>query len=243
MEASKSSFSTTLLIFQDENDLDALLQRFYSRELDGFVSANFPLWDSWNKAFKKNKIPVAIIGGNPKEDLPTLNINDFEMSFAMTERAIRSGRNKMAFLAGYETSHTGNERKHGFLKALKKNGLSHCGVHSCDFNEELAYKNTLRIIKDENLHFDSLICANDSMAVGAAKALLEKDYKIPEDVLVTGADGTDLLKYFTPHLPTYSMLPEKRGEESFKLLKAQFDGELKNKHIVIESKLETWGVI
>jgi LacI family transcriptional regulator len=243
MEAAKSEFSVTILIFRAENDLDSLLKRFHSKELDGFVSANFPLWDSWNEAFRKNKIPMVAIGGNPEDGLPTVNINDFEMSRQMSEFAIASGKRKFKFLSGNETSYTGNERKRGFMAALENNGLEPCGVNNFVFNEQDAYNGVTKILNKGKRDWDALVCANDCMAVGAVKALIKKGIKVHEDVMVTGADKKSYLEYFRPCIPTYSMLPRERGEESFRLLKAQLDGRLKNKYVILESKLETEGVI
>ena len=51
-----------------------------------------------------------------------------------------------------------------------------------------------------------LVCANDNMAIGAMKALQQEGYKIPEDIAVTGFDGTEMAEFMgltTVDVPDY----------------------------------------
>lgn len=49
---------------------------------------------------------------------------------------------------------------------------------------------------------DAIICANDFMAMEACRKLREVGLKVPQDVLVSGFDGTELEKYHYPRLAT-----------------------------------------
>ncbi len=49
---------------------------------------------------------------------------------------------------------------------------------------------------------DSIICANDTMALIVCEVLAEKGYKVPDDVIVTGFDGLKSAEYFSPRLTT-----------------------------------------
>jgi len=237
MAAKDADFTVTLLITEKEEDIGDLLQRFYSKDVDGFIVVGFPEPASWRKAFKSEKIPIAIVGGNPQHRLPTVNINDSEMSFQMTEYVINSGRKNIGFLAGGNTSYAGNERKKGFMSAMKAYSLKPEMCEIFNFNERDAYKGILKMLGSKQFKCDALVCANDSMAIGAAKALIESGKKEPEDVLVTGADEKDYLRYFSPSISTFSLLPYEQGVEAFKLLKRQLDGKQKTKHIKLESRL------
>ena len=51
-----------------------------------------------------------------------------------------------------------------------------------------------------------LVCANDNMAIGAIQALKQEGLKIPEDIAVTGFDGTEMAGFMgltTVDIPDY----------------------------------------
>ena len=47
---------------------------------------------------------------------------------------------------------------------------------------------------------EALICANDTMAIAAAQTLIDHGIKVPEDVIVTGFDGIDDIKFSIPRM-------------------------------------------
>ena len=49
---------------------------------------------------------------------------------------------------------------------------------------------------------DAVICANDIMAMAVCDELGKKDYRVPEDIIVTGFDGLTLTDFFVPRLTT-----------------------------------------
>lgn len=49
---------------------------------------------------------------------------------------------------------------------------------------------------------DALFCFNDDIAISACRALREKNYRIPQDVLVVGCDGSEEAEYASPALTT-----------------------------------------
>lgn len=58
-----------------------------------------------------------------------------------------------------------------------------------DWDEDLGYKHTKKILKQNNNKIDAILCANDALARGAIRALDEKD--MARDVLVAGQDGSE----------------------------------------------------
>lgn len=49
---------------------------------------------------------------------------------------------------------------------------------------------------------DAFVCCNDSMAIAVCSKLMERGYKIPDDVIVTGFDGIEIERYHNPRLCT-----------------------------------------
>lgn len=49
---------------------------------------------------------------------------------------------------------------------------------------------------------DAIICANDSMAIGASNKIIELGYRIPDDIIVTGLDGIEEAMNYSPSITT-----------------------------------------
>lgn len=66
---------------------------------------------------------------------------------------------------------------------------------------------------------DAIMAANDRMAIGAVRALLEAGYLVPEDVIVTGYDDSEMAALNHPRLTTVRRGEYAAGEMAYKKLK------------------------
>ena len=64
----------------------------------------------------------------------------------------------------------------------------------------------------------AIVCATDNIAIGVCRALLQKGFRIPQDVAVTGYDDMEMSPYFTPALTTVKIDSCLMGAESMDLL-------------------------
>ncbi len=51
---------------------------------------------------------------------------------------------------------------------------------------------------------DAIVCANDAMAMAVCECLGKRRYSVPDDVIVTGYDGSEIARYHVPTLTTGS---------------------------------------
>jgi DNA-binding LacI/PurR family transcriptional regulator len=77
----------------------------------------------------------------------------------------------------------------------------------------------------EGVEFDGLFCANDFIALGAMRALEEKDVAIGRDVRVIGFDGIATGAYAQPPLTTIEQDYVRAGEMLVEALLAILKGE------------------
>lgn len=108
------------------------------------------------------------------------------------------------FFAGMKGNPFSEERLEVFREVLRDNGIlfNPDNVYYGDFWEEPARKETLRLINKGISDIDCIICANDNMALAVIEVLAEHGIRIPEDVAVSGFDGSEMADFCSPILTT-----------------------------------------
>lgn len=123
-----------------------------------------------------------------------INIKDYEASYAITEKLIKSGCKKILYISGDEEKLTGVERKKGYLEALKKNGIKIDKklIVNSNFQREDAYIKIKKLLEN-HLEFDGVFSSNDSMAYGFLDAVQELGFEEKyKNIQIWGYDN---LKY------------------------------------------------
>ncbi len=114
------------------------------------------------------------------------------------------GAKRVNMLAGMHGNSFSEERVDIYKEVLEE-----CGIPF--ENERLGYGEfwsrparaaLLKFIHSDLERPDAIICANDAMAMTACSVLSEHGYRIPEDIIVTGFDGTPSARHHYPAITT-----------------------------------------
>ena len=92
-------------------------------------------------------------------------------------RTLEKG-DKVAILEGRPGAFNGIQRKLGFEDAMKEAGMEICTSQSANWEQKDAYDIATQIYNKFGGELKAVLCANDSMALGAVQALREKDVKV-----------------------------------------------------------------
>ncbi len=153
------------------------------------------------RARNKN-IPVCMIEKSGCEGCWNINF-DYKKGFEQIIRHLVDDHNakKFHYIAGFE----GNEFSEERLEVIK-NVLS---GYNLPFDDSMvSYGNfwstpsiqaAERIIESGNIP-DAVVCANDLMAVSVCNTFIKHGYKVPEDIIVTGFDGIDAIRFSVPKI-------------------------------------------
>lgn len=153
---------------------------------------------------KMKNIPVFSVDGSV-EGCYNL-VMDYGDGFEQMVRHIveEHGCRRVNMLAGFQENELSDERIEVYKRVLQENGIP--------FEEErLAHgdfwdrptRKAMQGFFDAKVEFpEAIVCANDAMAVTACSVLTERGYHVPEDIIVTGFDGTKDGKYHFPKLTT-----------------------------------------
>ena len=118
------------------------------------------------------------------------------------------GVRDIGFIAGRKDEENSEERIAVFRKLLEE--------YDIPFRNDVFYYGdywsvpALKAVDDmieKNKVPRAIICANDMMAIAAGAEFQRRGYKIPEDIIITGFDGSEEANFCTPMLTTSGCKP------------------------------------
>jgi len=172
-------------------------------------------------------IPVIIIDGHYDN---CININyDYEDGFEQIVRHVIEFHKvrKPHFMGGFKGNSFSERRLEIFRKVLEENNIpfdKESMVSYGDYWFDHALKACNRIIKRDDIP-EAIICANDMMALGVCRSLMNHGYAIPSDVIVTGFDGIEEINMCSPKITSCAFLPEDMADKIISVISSYFKNE------------------
>jgi LacI family transcriptional regulator len=121
------------------------------------------------------------------------------------------GRRRLGFLG---PSPERDRRGEAFIHALARRDLPRSPelFVECDFGTEPAYVTARRFLGAHARDLDALVCACDTIAIGAMRAAKELGIRLPVDLAITGYDNIPFSRDLDPPLTTVQVPKELMGE-------------------------------
>ena len=201
LAAENAGCRVSVQLYTDDMDESRVFEWLRNHEIDGLIYYGLDIPQEWRKTFFEEGRHVVGIGTEPDENILSVNTDNFEASANLTKYLIDSGRKNFMYLSGIDNTFVADERKRGFLSALKENGIEFDSKNmiNAEFSEVIAQ----RKVKENYVDADAIVCANDDMAIGALKALKSMNIEVPKKVAVAGGDNISISKYVSPSLTTF----------------------------------------
>lgn len=194
------------------------LSLFKERQVDGVVFIATMFTKKHKQMLKDYKVPIVILGQH-LEGYPCVYQDDYRAAALVTEKLLEKGT-KFAYIGVTERDEAvGQKRRKGFEAALRKKNIE---VPSERFKEgsftmDSGYEKACELFeKDPSI--DSVVCATDTMAIGAMMYLKELGLRIPEDVQVAGIGDGASGKIVEPKLTTVHFFYKTSGREAAAML-------------------------
>ena len=157
-------------------------------------------------------------------DRPYIQMDEYEGGGLAARHLIELGHRSIFILAPHDTRPT-ERRSLGILDALTQARLPHYPVIRCaDWKPRSGYNGANELLDNYGDQVTAIACANDEVALGAIRALLDRGLRVPEDVSVIGFDDHPLAAFASPPLTTIRQDFDTVGELSFSLLDALMTG-------------------
>lgn len=130
------------------------------------------------------------------------------------------------FVKGVEGSIEAQARYQAYEDVLNENGIPVLPgrVSQGDFYVTGAEKAAEEILNNVLPFPEAIVCANDITAITICDILVEKGYRVPEDVLISGYDYSVEAQSHTPHITTVRMCVRKMGYTAGEMLLDMVNG-------------------
>lgn len=157
--------------------------------------------------------------GENSQSFCSVNVDDDEgitQGMALLEQY---GHEQIAFISGLEDAYSSMCRIKSFRKCLKQRNLE-CRQEymvNGDFSWNSGYVGAKQLLSLA-VPPTAIFAANDIMAIGAIRAILDSGKRIPEDISVLGYDDIEMGKFCMPTLTTVHQPKYQVGTEAVKLL-------------------------
>lgn len=210
-----------IILANTNNDIEEelkYLSLFKDNQVDGVIFIATILTQKHKKMLKEYKVPIVLLG-QLLEGYPCIYQDDYKAAAKLTEQMAESGKHFGYITVTDQDEAVGQRRRAGVeetLQKLEKELKPEC-VKCGDFTVESGHRMTAELFQ-ENQNLDTVICATDTMAVGAMTWLKENGYRIPEDVQVAGLGDGYLGKIVEPKLTTVHFFYKTSGMEAASML-------------------------
>lgn len=132
-------------------------------------------------------------------------MENYSSSIALTSRMISAGAKTLGFIGDINHCASFRERWNGFCAAMLDAGLTVDKSHCILADDSEPYGEVdwmLEALKALPSIPDGFVCCNDFVAIRSMQALRAMGLSVPEDVMLTGFDGTNEATVVNPPLTT-----------------------------------------
>jgi LacI family transcriptional regulator len=195
-------FALSLGLPSDEQEIPELKRLLDGRLVDGVVLTRTRTNDARVSLLQERNIPFVTHGRTvdnaPHAWLDTDNEGAFEQA---TQALIDLGHRRIAFINGMPHMTFASLREQGFRTALSRAqiDIADCPIHYTELTAESGEHVAKQLLRLENRP-SAILCATDTVALGAMAAIRAAGLTVGRDVSVMGYGNTEAGQYTWPAL-------------------------------------------
>lgn len=197
------------------------LEMFEERHVAGIIFMAQRLKPETVNKINSLDIPVIMMNRSTSGlKCPTVSIDNFRAAYELTNYLIDKGHRKIAlFRNSVDIDACGVEQYSGFERALAEHDIpiDRSLVKYGEFKPEKSYAIMSELIENGNIP-TAVIATSDIMAVGVCNALIDKGYRVPDDVSVVGFNDIQLAGLYRPALTVIHQPLKAMGNEAVNMI-------------------------
>jgi LacI family transcriptional regulator len=214
---------------------------FKEKQVDGIILSSVDITDHHEHLINENKIPLVVVGQKTTDyGIPWVDVDNYTPITELVRYLIRCGHMKIGMIHGpLKDQSAGYSRYQAFLDEMQRHQLpvdSACLVES-NFSTKGGYHAMETLLRESNVP-TAILCASDTIAIGAKNCAEDRGYLVPDDVSIVGFDDIDLATLVRPQLTTVRSSIQNMGSKSMEtLLKIMNEGKLNQLEHYVEYRL------
>jgi len=211
---------------ESQDKQEQYLQMLLRRRIDGILLVPASSDSEPIKLIKKQNIPVVLMDRHvPGVDVDIVRSDTEDGAYLITEHLLSLGHKRIAMLSGPQNISTSVDRVNGYRWAIRNAGLSKGAEHIFwgKYTQESGYKLAQQMLT-ELPDTTALVTANNFIAIGAMKLLLERKIRIPEDIALVTVDDIPPAFTVTPFFTVAIQAASEMGKQATQLLLDRVSG-------------------
>ena len=221
VETSREAGYHVLLFAGDAKDAtvgyDDLLR---STAVDAFVVTDTYLGNPQAAWLRDRRAPFVAFGrpwDDPGARHPWVDVDGAAGTDLATSHLLDRGHERVAWIGWRKDSWIGEDRRHGWSRALRNRGLSTTGMASRVEDTVNSGREASAVLLDE-ARPSAFVCASDTLAMGVLHTLAERGLHPGRDIAVVGFDDSQVAQVVHPGLTSVRQPLEYAAVEIVKAL-------------------------
>ncbi len=166
-------------------------------------------------------IPIVLFDRVSEElDVSKVVVDDHDGAFKAVSHLINTGCQRIAYIGGPSGFYISNQRKRGYLDALKRYNVDPKDefiVHCHELHNEPADQVRRLLDLPAGERPDAFFCLNDPIAVTALQIVKERKIKVPDEISIIGFTNEPVSGFIEPSLTTVSQPSHAMGIKAIEL--------------------------
>lgn len=195
--------------------------------------------------FTSEECNVIFVDYSPNENVYDSVVTNFELATKnVVDYYIEKGHTNIGYIGGTESfkdksDYVADVRNLTFKSYLKNLKLyNEKNIFEGKFSVDDGYSLMKKAIVDLKEELPTaFFIANDTMAIGALRALIEQGIKVPDRVNIIGVNDVSVAQYLNPPLSSVKVFTENMGETAVELLVERINGRTIAKKVSLSTEL------
>lgn len=208
---------------KDQASTARVIETLIERRTDGLILATSARKDPTIADLAKRDIPAVLVNRTADSSpLPSIVGDDHAGIGLVVQHLVEMGHTKIGHVSGPHTMSTGHGRYQAFLSWTQSLGID---IDSTAIEEAEWYRVDAGLTASDALlerrpDLTAIVCANDLLAMGAYRAVRQRELTVGEDVAITGYNDIPLLDLLEPPLTSVRVPYRQMGSEAAGLILA-----------------------